>query len=691
MRSIKTKIIISIILCTLIASLSVGILSIRNVWEISNREAEQELSLTCENRSSEIDALISKIEQSVNTFSSIALEQLEFSKFKNNPEYEQAYTKGLLNDAKQFGENTDGAICVYLRYNPDFSEPTSGIFLTRKNLNEKFTSLVPTDFTMYEKTDLAHVGWYYIPVQNGAPIWMDPYFNENIDVYMISYVVPMYRNQESVGIIGMDIDFSQLTEQVEAINAFDTGYAFLYNSQGAITYHPELEYGMDLQEVDSHLKEFLMDQRNIGKIGNYSYKGVEKAVSYYPLQNGMNLALVAPNSEITANANKLTSKIFIFIMICLVLCVALGIALSINIAAPITKITETIRRSAKLNFKKTNASEQLMKRRDETGIMAGAVSEMRGVLRKMVSDMEDAESRILANMDQLDDIMNENRNISEDNSSTTQEMAAAMQETSASAVMIVRDIEDVKHSVEDISSLSQEGRNTSTEIKGRAKQLRDLTVTSSDKTMNIYQSMRSQTEQAIEQSKAVDKINGLTENIRHISSQTNMLALNASIEAARAGEAGKGFAVVATEIGDLAKQTFQTVDGINEMVEEVNGAVESMTECITTIMDFLGETVVTDYHSFKEVAEKYEEDANLFDTSMSHIFEEITGLDKRINEIAFTVENVKDTIGQSAEGVTLIAEKSSETAEHSVKGYELVKESKEEFKELKKVIDQFQV
>lgn len=691
MKSIRTKIIFSIVICALFASLSIGLLSIGNIRRTSNQGAEQELDLTCENRSSEINALISRIEQSVDTLSSIALGQLEFSLFKNNNAYVTDYTDALMDNFTDFGEHTDGAITAYIRYNPDFTEPTSGIFLTRNSTEEAFTSVTPTDFTMYDKTDLAHVGWYYIPVENGAPLWMDPYLNENINVYMISYVVPLYVNGESVGIIGMDIDFTQITELVGETSVFDSGYAFLYNAAGNIMYHPELENGTDLAAADSSLKEFLINPDNVGKIGDYNYKGEEKRIAFYPLQNGMYLALTTPDSEIKANANRLTSIIFIFIAICLIVCVVLGIMLSSSIAAPITKITETIRQTAKLNFKKTNNSEKLMKRRDETGIMAGAVSNMRGVFREMVGGIEEAENKILSNMDKLDRIMKENSTISEDNSATTQEMAAGMEETSASTVMIADDVSAIKRSAEDIRILSRDGQSASTEVMSRAKQLRDLTVVSSDKTMDIYKSMKEQTDRAVEQSRAVEQINDLTENIKHISAQTNMLALNASIEAARAGEAGRGFAVVATEIGDLAKQTFQTVDGINEMVAEVNGAVFSMTECITTIMDFLGQTVVSDYASFKEVGEKYENDASVFASSMSQIFDKISDLDTKISEIAFTIDNVKETISQSAEGVSLIAEKSSEAAAQSVQGYELVKESRENFAKLKEIIDRFEM
>ena len=257
--------------------------------------------------------------------------------------------------------------------------------------------------------------------------------------------------------------------------------------------------------------------------------------------------------------------------------------------------------------------------------------------------------------------------------------------------MIAGNVNTIKQNTNGIKELSKEGQAVSDEVKDRARQLRSVTAASSDKAMEIFQNMKGKTEEAIEQSKAVDQINGLTENIKKISSQTNLLALNANIEAARAGEAGKGFAVVATEIGNLANQTFQTVDDINAMVVEVNGAVSNMTDCIMTMMDFLENTVVSDYSSLKEVGEKYEMDANTFADSMNRVYSEVSELDEKIVEIAETIENVNETIGQSAEGVNLIAEKSSGAASKTSEGYELLTECRDSIGKLKEIIDRFEL
>ena len=75
-----------------------------------------------------------------------------------------------------------------------------------------------------DKNDLEHVGWYYIPVENKKPTWMNPYLNENINVTMISYVIPIYIDDVSVGIIGMDISLDTIQKKVEEATIYENGY-----------------------------------------------------------------------------------------------------------------------------------------------------------------------------------------------------------------------------------------------------------------------------------------------------------------------------------------------------------------------------------------------------------------------------------------------------------------------------------
>lgn len=695
MKSIRMKITVAIVVCSLITASIISILSISDTRELSNTAAENELVLTCDNTGREINALISRIEQSVDTLTDVAMEKMDFSKFQNNNAYVEEYTNELLQEFITFAEHTDGAITAYIRYNPEFTEPTSGIFLTRNDTQSAFDSVTPTDFSMYDPSDAAHVGWYYIPVANKAPLWMDPYLNANINVYMISYVVPLYENGTSVGILGMDIDFGQLTALADNAVAFDTGYSFLVSSGGNVLYHKEIASGTDLAEYNggelSSVKDFVMDSSNQGKTLQYSYNAKDKYLSYVELGNGMKLVLTAPVEEIKADANALSVQILLFLAMGFVVAIVLGVLIGSTIAKPIKRITEIIKQTSELNFHRALDIDKLMKKKDETGIMAKAVNEMRSVLRELVGNMENVKDGLLGNMKRLDDVMRENNSISEDNSATTQELAAGMEETSASATMIVSNIDAIQTNAEGIRRLSEWEQQESKAIMARARELSDNTRVSSDKAMAIFEDMKNRTAEAIEKSKVVAKINELTDDIRSISSQTNLLALNANIEAARAGDAGRGFAVVATEIGVLANQTFQTVDGINEIVKDVNEAVHNMTDCIEVIMNFLEDTVVADYGTFGQVGERYEKDAASFADSMQKIYSEISELNRKITEIADTMDGVNRTISESADGVNLIAEKSGEAVKKTLEGYEHLRESENSLNLLKELIERFDV
>lgn len=695
MKSIRMKITAAIVFCSLISAVVISLLSITNSRNMSNAAAEKELILNCENTGSEVNALISRIEQSVDTLTDIALERLDFSKFQNNDAYVTQYTNELMEDFVKFAEHTDGAICAYIRYNPDFTDPTSGIFLTRTNTQEAFESVTPTDFSMYEKDDYAHVGWYYIPVANKAPIWMDPYLNENINVYMISYVVPLYVDGTSVGILGMDIDFSQITNFADSVTAFDTGYSFIVSATGNVLYHKEIASGTDLATYNngelSAVKDYILDSANQRNTLIYSYQGESKYLTFVELKNGMKLVLTAPLKEIKAEADLLSSQIFGSLVIGILISAVFGIIISNTIARPIKRITEIIMQTARLNFHKAADIDQLMKKKDETGKMAKAVYEMRGALRKLVNDMEQVKDSLVNNMDLLDHIMKENNAVSEDNSATTQKLAEGMEETTASTTMIANNINAIQNNVQDIQELSEKEQQASKEIMTRARELRDNTLASNEKAMQIYQTMRGRTDEAVEKSKVVARIDELTENIREISSQTNLLALNASIEAARAGDAGRGFAVVATEIGTLANQTVQTVDDINRIVGEVNEAVNNMMDCIQVIMKFLEETVVTDYSAFSHVGERYEKDAESFAGSMQQIYAEISDLSNKLSDIVQAVGNMNHTIIESTGGVNLIAEKSELAVTKTLEGYDHLRESEENLKLLKKLIERFEV
>lgn len=695
MRTIRMKIITGILMCSLLTALVIGALAIINSTQLASRDARKEMQYQGTIQAQELNAMISRIEQSVNTLSDTVMQEFDYTAFIKDKSYADKFTEKIGEVVFGFARHTDGAITAYVRYNPQFSNPTSGTFLTRDSLEEDFTAVVPTDFSMYEEDDVEHVGWYYTPVKAGKAIWMEPYLNENINVYMISYVVPLFAEDgTSIGIIGMDIDFSKITDLVDEISLFETGYAFLANEDGTIIHHKEIPDGSLLTELDASLSEVVSmmgNSENQGEDTLYSYQGINKRMVYYELENGMKLVFCAPNKEIVSEANRMVILIGSAIIVAIIISSIVGVGVGTSISKPIKLLTGIISQTAKLDLKPSQAGSRLRKQKDEIGIMAKEIHDMRNIFRGLVSSMDSAEGMILDSVGNLDRIMQENSSRAGENSAATQELAAGMQEASSNTTNIVKNVAEVKSNSQNIYELAKAGEEDSKQIQVRASEMEKVSRESSDKTQKMYEVMRQKTDIAIEQSKAVKRINELTEDIKDISSQTNLLALNASIEAARAGDAGKGFAVVASEIGSLASQTLNTVDTIDEIVGEVNEAVSNMTECIKAMMDFLEETVLKDYGAFCESGNKYRTDADSFLKVMGQVGTAIEALEQYIVQIASAVEDIDEMVTQSSNGINAIAEKSSETQNTMEEGCEKLQICREAVKEFQKIVEQFDV
>lgn len=693
MKSIKTKIIVTVILCSLVSTFICGAISIVNSVSTSYEDSQQEMQLKCVSQSDELDTMMQNVSQSVEMVYSIAVAKLEHAaSFRTSRDYVDTYTKQMLPILMQSAQNTKGALTAYIRYNPEFTEPTSGLFLTRDNSDSEFESVTPTDFSMYDPSDVEHVGWYYIPVQNGKETWMEPYLNSNIGVYMISYVIPIEVDGESIGIIGMDIDFSEFTNTIDSLSIFDSGYGFLANDSGEVMYHKDLEIGSNLADADSGLQavvDALGNEQTEETAVSYTYQGKDKVMYYKTLENGMKFVLTAPKTELQEKSRQLAKQIFGGAAFAMILTIIIGTVLGFTITKPITQIDGIVKQTAEFEFASNPANQHLYKRKDETGRMAISLHNMRKNLRQMVANIRHVYTDLKNTTEQLSDTTKRVREMSSVNTDTTQELAAAMEETAATMETVNTTVSDIKERATDIERYSKEGRESSVEVKERAGQLKLKTQAASEKTVQMYENVQQKTEAAMEQAKAVEKINQFTQAILEISSQTNLLALNASIEAARAGEAGKGFAVVAGEIGTLATQTSTTVGSINEIIAEVNQAVANMTGCLKESTDFLEQTVLKDYEDFMGVADQYTKDATVFDDDMSAISGQINTLLSSIVEIADAMQGVSSTVSEAADGVTDIAQKTLEVS-GIVQGNEtLVDNNRENIVRLNSVIEMF--
>ena len=474
----------------------------------------------------------------------------------------------------------------------------------------------------------------------------------------------------------------------------ESSYAYMVSPDGTMLYHPtESKVG---EPVENEVIKDVIAKIKAGttpepEVVGYEFDGKVKYASYYVLFTNDVIVISADEEEVLSGIKTMMvhsgeGMLVVMILLAVVIFIVTGIMMN-----PLKKITILINEMEELKFVSHPWNRKLKKGKDECGAMANAVSAMRDSLRSVIRDVSNASAHLNEIVHTLQATTSEVNDSCTDNSATTEELAAGMQETTATTQTLVSSIEDMKEGSNDIQRMSIEGEELSNEIEERAAKLKKSATESVKLARDMFASLQKNSAKAIEEARAVEKINELTEVIMRISSQTSLLALNASIEAARAGEAGKGFAVVATEIGNLANQTSETVADINNIVAEVNMVVRDMGTTLNDTTQFMENQVVPDYQAFYDVSNQYNDDSVAVKKSMTSIQESVVQLNETILLVTDGLEGISKTINESAIGVSDIAEKTASVVNRMGENMEMVAGCQNEADKLKGIAARFYI
>lgn len=474
----------------------------------------------------------------------------------------------------------------------------------------------------------------------------------------------------------------------------ESSYAYMVSPDGTMLYHPTQDkIGKPVENevvkgVVAKIQSGIIPQP---EVVSYEFGGKIKYASYYVLSTNDVIVISADEEEILSGVRAMMlhsgeGMLVVMILLAVVIFIVSGVMMK-----PLKKITVLINEMEELRFVSHPWNKKLTKGKDECGAMANAVAAMRESLRNVIRDVSSASTHLNEIVDTLQVTSSEVNDSCTDNSATTEELAAGMQETTATTQTLVSSVEDMKDGANDIQRMSMEGEELSGEIEARAAKLKESATASVKLARDMFASLQKNSAKAMEEAKAVEKINELTEVIMRISSQTSLLALNASIEAARAGEAGKGFAVVATEIGNLANQTSETVADINNIVAEVNMVVRDMGMTLHDTTQFMETQVLPDYQAFYDVSNQYNDDSMAVKNSMTSIQESVVQLNDTIAVITDGLEGISKTINESAVGVADIAEKTASVVNRMGENMDMVAGCQSEADKLKDIAAQFYI
>lgn len=258
-----------------------------------------------------------------------------------------------------------------------------------------------------------------------------------------------------------------------------------------------------------------------------------------------------------------------------------------------------------------------------------------------------------------------------DISAVMEELSSAMEEVSSTVINVNENTSVIDGNVQNIKDSSEHLCTYSEDMEKRARDMEDTAVKNKENTDAVVGEIIRQLEIAIKNSRNVDKVNALTDEILNISSQTNLLALNASIEAARAGEAGKGFAVVADEIRQLADSSREAANNIQSITGMVTDAVKELIENSDKMVGYVNETVLVDYEKFVETGKQYMDDAVYVNEIVSEFSSKSNELKKLTGDISEAINGISSAIEESASGVANAANNTTELV------YSIEKVSKE--------------
>ena len=499
--------------------------------------------------------------------------------------------------------------------------------------------------------------------------------------------------RESAG-IEMDYDAYAGILADANMEGVESSYAYMVSPEGTMLYHPTAsKVGAPVEnavvkEVVAKIKSGIIPQP---EVVSYDFNGEIKYASYYVLSTKDIIVISTDEEEVLSGINAMMLHSGAGMLVVMIVLAVVIIVLSGIMMKPLKRMTVLINEMEELKFVSHPWNEKLVKGKDECGAMAKAVSAMRGSLRNVIKDVTDASVHLNGIVSNLQDASSEVNDSCTDNSATTEELAAGMEETTATTQTIVSGMEDMKEGADNIQRMSMDGEELSNEIEARAAKLKESATESVKLAREMFASLQKNSAKAMEEAKAVEKINELTEVIMRISSQTSLLALNASIEAARAGEAGKGFAVVATEIGNLANQSSETVANINNIVAEVNQVVRDMGSTLHDTTQFMENQVVPDYQAFYDVSNQYNEDSVAVKNSMTSIQESVAQLNETMGMMTDGLEGISKTVNESATGVTDIAEKTASVVNRMGETMEMVAGCQSEADRLKDIAGRFYI
>lgn len=691
MKKLSNRIVGAIVLCSILMSSVVGIISIAKCSITIKNEVKDKLLNIASSRANEYSIETSKAENIVTNLSGVVLGSIDISKAKDD-DYINDYEIELAKIIKSLGDSNNDIAGLYINFDPKFTSGSKAFDVAYGYDENKKEGTVDNNSYKLEdfKEDNKDLDWYYNAIKAKKGVWSDIYIDSISKESMISYTSPIYISNELIGVVGIDISFEQLKKEILSTKVYDTGSAFLLSNECNFLVDKSKTSKDNLATMDSGKYKYIADQMKNEKTAviEANYEGKQTLIGYYKMNNGQVMGVNVPSSEMFKSVYLLMYIIIAVILIGGIISILIALYIGRRISKPIEECSRHMDILAKGDLTQ-QISKKCLKMNDETGLLARAIKSMQEEIKELINSVQNESNICEQSVESVKHDMIQLNSKIEDVSASTEELSAGMEETAASAEEMEATAHEIEKAVESIANNSQKGAAGVLEISKRASITKENVNKEQKKAANILLTTEKELEEAIESSKVVNQIDILSKAIMEITEQTNLLALNASIEAARAGEAGRGFSVVAEEIRKLAEESKTTVNDIQNITAKVTASVNKLSSSSNKLLNFVSNDVQNEYKAMINIANKYSEDAEFVDnlvTEFNFTSEELVVI---IQDVLKTIEGVAQAASEGADGTTDIAQEITEITSKSNDILILTQKSKESSERLKEKILKF--
>lgn len=422
-----------------------------------------------------------------------------------------------------------------------------------------------------------------------------------------------------------DLDYDEYAKSLSDVKleGMDSSYVYVVKNDGTMLYHPTKEKVG--QPVENAVIKGVVQQLQDGKkpgttVVEYDFNGTTKYSAYTILNNENILVLTADESEALAGITTVTGVAVGIIAIVVLIAIIISFIMGRRLMRPLVKVSTIIEDVANGNIE---ADFSVVKEsNDEIGLIIEKMKELTQSLGSIVGKIRNSSDTMSSNSYELNDTSSQTLAANNEISKAVEDVAEGSTGMAASISKINENLLEMSNETKDINASVDEIKNQTTAVQDSSKIMNDKIKSMQDSSHKMDEGISAISKRIETVNTTVDKVSNIVSVIEEISSETNLLSLNASIEAARAGDAGKGFAVVAQEIRVLSDNTNTELENIKQIISSL---VEECRYCVQA-----SGTIVEDNAKQKE--------------EIKAVLDEFGSLDEQIQKTAEKADEIEELV-----------------------------------------------